>query len=151
MVKTEDLKKQILLEDVDKAGLEKISKLVKEVSFKKGAYIFKENEDTKGIYLIRSGKIEISKITPDGWKQTLAVLLPGHFFGELSIIEKRKHEANAVALELSSLFLLKKEDFEKIENEDYVLAAGILKKLIFALSRNLRRMNERFINALINY
>lgn len=151
MVKTEDLKKQILLEDVDKAGLEKISKLVKEVSFKKGAYIFKEDEDTKGIYLIRSGKIEISKITPDGWKQTLAVLLPGHFFGELSIIEKRKHEANAVALELSSLFLLKKEDFEKIENEDYVLAAGILKKLIFALSRNLRRMNERFINALINY
>lgn len=151
MVKTEDLKKQTLLEDIDKAGLEKISKLVKEVSFKKGAYIFKENEDTKGIYLIRSGKIEISKITPDGWKQTLAVLLPGHFFGELSIIEKRKHEANAVALELSSLFLLKKEDFEKIENEDYVLAAGILKKLIFALSRNLRRMNERFINALINY
>lgn len=151
MVKKEDLKKQILLEDVDKAGLEKISKLVKEVSFKKGAYIFKENEDTKGIYLIRSGKIEISKITPDGWKQTLAVLLPGHFFGELSIIEKRKHEANAVALELSSLFLLKKEDFEKIENEDYVLAAGILKKLIFAFSRNLRRMNERFINALINY
>lgn len=151
MVKKEDLKKQILLEDVDKAGLEKISKLVKEVFFKKGAYIFKENEDTKGIYLIRSGKIEISKITPDGWKQTLAVLLPGHFFGELSIIEKRKHEANAVALELSSLFLLKKEDFEKIENEDYVLAAGILKKLIFALSRNLRRMNERFINALINY
>lgn len=151
MVKTEDLKKQILLEDVDKAGLEKISKLVKETSFKKGAYIFKENEDTKGIYLIRSGKIEISKVTPDGWKQTLAVLLPGHFFGELSIIEKRKHEANAAALELSSLFLLKKDDFEKIENEDYVLAAGILKKLIFALSRNLRRMNERFINALINY
>lgn len=151
MVKTEDLKKQTLLEDIDKAGLEKISKLVKEVSFKKGANIFKEDEDTKGIYLIRSGKIEISKITPDGWKQTLAVLLPGHFFGELSIIEKRKHEANAVALELSSLFLLKKEDFEKIENEDYVLAAGILKKLIFALSRNLRRMNERFINALINY
>ena len=101
--------------------------------------------------MIRSGKIEINKVTPDGWKQTLAVLSTGNFFGELSIIEKRKHEANAVAIENTELLKLPKEEFEKLEKEDVVLASQILKKLVLVMSKNLRRMNEKFLNALINY
>jgi CRP/FNR family cyclic AMP-dependent transcriptional regulator len=146
-----DLKKQVLFEDIDDKHLEKIAKKLQTISVRKNSYIFKEKEDTKGIYLIHSGKLEISKTTPDGWKQTLAVLGDGHFFGELSILEKRRHEANAVALEDTTLFLLSKDEFEKIENEDLVLANVILKKLAFVLSKNLRRMNDKFLNVLVNY
>ncbi len=146
-----DLKKQVLFEDTDDKHLEKIAEKLQELSIKKGSYVFREKEDTKGIYLIYSGKLEISKTTPDGWKQTLAVLGKGHFCGELSILEKRHHEANAVALEDTTLFLLSKDEFEKIENEDMVLANVILKKLAFVLSKNLRRMNDKFLNVLVNY
>ncbi|MDP1853549.1 MAG: cyclic nucleotide-binding domain-containing protein, partial [Candidatus Omnitrophota bacterium] len=141
----------ILFEDISNSELEKLAKVIKEVSLKKGEFLFKEGEDTKGIYMIRSGKIEINKVTPDGWKQTLAVLSTGSFFGELSIIEKRKHEANAVAIENTELLKLPKEEFEKLEKEDVVLASQILKKLVFVMTKNLRRMNEKFLNALINY
>ena len=151
MVNISELKKQILLEDIADSGLEKLSKITRELSLKKDEFLFKENEDTKGIYMIRSGKIEINKVTPDGWKQTLAVLSTGNFFGELSIIEKRKHEANAVAIENTELLKLPKEEFEKLEKEDVVLASQILKKLVLVMSKNLRRMNEKFLNALINY
>ncbi|MEK7736101.1 MAG: cyclic nucleotide-binding domain-containing protein, partial [Nitrospirota bacterium] len=89
MVNISELKKQILFEDISNSELEKLAKVIKEVSLKKGEFLFKEGEDTKGIYMIRSGKIEINKVTPDGWKQTLAVLSTGNFFGELSIIEHR--------------------------------------------------------------
>lgn len=146
-----DLKKQVLFEDTDDKHLEKIAKKLQELSIKKGSYVFREKEDTKGIYLIHSGKLEISKTTPDGWKQTLAVLGAGHFCGELSILEKRRHEANAVALEDATVFLLSKDEFEKIENEDLILANVILKKLAFVLSKNLRRMNDKFLNVLVNY
>ena len=103
------------------------------------------------IFCEPAGKIEINKVTPDGWKQTLAVLTAGNFFGELSILEKRKHEANAAAIEKSELLKLSKEDFEKLEKEDVALASKILKKLALVMSKNLRRMNEKFLNALINY
>lgn len=151
MVNISELKKQILFEDISNSELEKLAKVIKEVSLKKGEFLFKEGEDTKGIYMIRSGKIEINKVTPDGWKQTLAALSTGIFFGELSIIEKRKHEANAVAIENTELLKLPKEEFEKLEKEDVVLASQILKKLVLVMSKNLRRMNEKFLNALINY
>lgn len=151
MVGPEELKKQILLEDLDNSELENIGKIIKELPFKKGEYIFKEKEDTRGIFLIHSGKVEISKVTPDRWKQTLAVLSKGNFFGELSIIEHRLHEANAVALEDTMVFLIKKDDFERMENEDLLLASRIMKRLILVLSKNLRQMNEKFLNALISY
>jgi CRP/FNR family transcriptional regulator len=150
-METESLKKQILFKDIDDDNLKKIAQKLKAFSFKKGAQIFNEKEDAKGIYLIQSGRVQITKTTPDGWKQTLAVLGEGHFCGELSILEQRQHEANASAIEDTTLLLLAKEDFEQIEKDSNQLANLILKKLAFALSKNLRRMNEKFIEVLINY
>ena len=151
MLSPETLKEQTLLEDLDDSGLKKIASVIKEIPFKKGETVFKEKDETEGIFLIHSGKVEISKVTPDGWKQTLAVLTKGSFFGELSIIEHRRHEANALALEDTLILLIRKEDFERLENEDLLLATRIMKGLILVLSKNLRQMNERFLNALITY
>lgn len=151
MVSKNELRKQVLFEDISDKELEKLAKVIKELTLKKDDFLFKEGDDTKGIYMIRSGKIEITKVTPDGWKQTIAVLTPGHFFGELSILEKRKHEAIAVVIENTELLKLPKEEFEKMEKEDVALASQILKKLALVMSKNLRRMNEKFLNALINY
>ncbi|MEK6652837.1 MAG: cyclic nucleotide-binding domain-containing protein, partial [Nitrospirota bacterium] len=142
MVSIKELKKQVLFENISDSEMGKLAKVIKELSLKKDELLFKEGDDTKGIYMIRSGKIEITKVTPDGWKQTIAVLTPDHFFGELSILEKRKHEAIAIAIENTELLKLPKEEFEKMEKEDVALASQILKKLALVMSKNLRRMNE---------
>lgn len=151
MVNKDELKKQVLLEDMPQQGLEKLAKIIQKLSLKKGESLFKEEDDTKGIYMIQSGKIEINKVTPDGWKQSLAHFTTGNFFGELSILEKRRHEANATAMEDTELLMLSRADFEKMEKEDLELASKIVKKIAMVMSRDLRRMNDKFINALINY
>ncbi|HIJ60810.1 MAG TPA: cyclic nucleotide-binding domain-containing protein [Nitrospirae bacterium] len=151
MVTVEDIRGQILFEGMDEENLSVIADKLQVLKFKKGSTIFKEKDETRGIYFIFEGKIEISKVTAGGWKQTLAVLGPGHFCGELSIIENRKHEAVAVAIEDSVIFLLAKDDFYKIEKEELMLSNLILKKLVYVMSKNLRRMNEKFLNALVSY
>jgi CRP-like cAMP-binding protein len=151
MFKPDELKRQVLFEDIDKAQLEELAPFIKEISLKKKDMLFQEGDDTKGIYLIRSGRIGISKATADEWKQTLAVLTQGQFFGELSVMEKRKHEADAEAMENTELLLLSKEAFEKIEKEKTDLALQVTKKIAIVLSKNLRQMNQKFLNVLINY
>jgi CRP-like cAMP-binding protein len=145
------LKQQTLLEDLESDELARISEVIQKLKFKKGDNIFKEKEDTKGLYLVHSGKVEIGKVTSDGWKQTLAVFEKGHFFGELSILEKRRHEAYAVAVENTEIMLIGKEGFEKLEKEESIIAFKIMKKLALVMCKNLRRMNEKFLNALISY
>lgn len=151
MIKTDILKQQLLLQDVNGVTLNKISKMLKKISFKKGKQVFKEKDDTKGLWLIHSGKVEISRVTADGWRQTLVVLTAGHFFGELSILENRKHVATAVAIEDSELLLLPKEDFERLMEEDCAMALNIVKRIAIVMSKNLRRMNDKFLSALISY
>jgi CRP-like cAMP-binding protein len=145
------LKEQVLLEDFSNQELTSISKIIQKLNFKKGDYIFKEKEDTKGLYLIHSGRVEIAKFTPDGWKQTLAVFTKGHFFGELSILEKRRHEAVATATENTQIFLIGKKDFERMEKENSDIAFKIIKSIALVMCKNLRRMNDKFLNALISY
>jgi CRP-like cAMP-binding protein len=151
MITTDILKQQVLLEGIEEAGLSKIAMITKQVSVKKGDQLFKEKDETKGLWLIHSGKIEISRITADGWRQTLVVLPAGHFFGELSILENRKHVASATALEDTELLLIPKEDFDSWVEKDCALALKLVIKLAIAMSKNLRRMNDKFLSALISY
>lgn len=145
------LKQQSLFSDIDSEGLEKLSKIVKKLSLKKGEQLFKEKDDTRGLFLLHSGKIEISRVTADGWRQTLTVVTPGDFFGELSILEKRHHVASAVAVEDAELFLIPKEDFERLMDEETKLACYILKKIAMEMSKKLRRTTDKFLSALISY
>jgi len=151
MITTDILKQQVLLEGIDESGLSKIAMITKQVSVKKGDQLFKEKDETKGLWLVHAGKIEISRITADGWRQTLVVLPAGHFFGELSILENRKHVASATALEDSDLLLIPKEDFDDLVQKDCALALKLVIKLAIAMSKNLRRMNDKFLSALISY
>lgn len=151
MITSDILKQQVLLEDIDEAELSKIAGITKQVSLKKGDQLFKEKDETKGLWLIHSGKIEISRITADGWRQTLFVLPAGHFFGELSILGNRKHVASATALEDTDLLLIPKEDFDDLVQNDCSLALKLVIKLAIAMSKNLRRMNDKFLSALISY
>ncbi|MGQ9569321.1 MAG: Crp/Fnr family transcriptional regulator [Thermodesulfovibrionales bacterium] len=145
------LKQQSLFSDIDSESLEKLSKIVKKLSLKKGEQLFKEKDDTRGVYLLHSGKVEISRVTADGWRQTLTVVTPGDFFGELSILERRHHVASAIAVEDSELFLIPKEEFERLMEEETKLACYILKKIAMEMSKKLRRTTDKFLSALISY
>ncbi len=47
MIKPELLQQQVLLQDIDSAGLDKIAKIVKQVTVKKGEPLFKEKDPAR--------------------------------------------------------------------------------------------------------
>ncbi|NOZ25033.1 MAG: cyclic nucleotide-binding domain-containing protein [Nitrospirae bacterium] len=152
MIDIADLKKQILLKELDEEELRMIMEKIAVESYPKGKLIFKEGEPTKGIYLVKNGKVEISKTTPDGWKQTLAILNEGHFFGELSVIEDKKvHGANVTAIENTELFLLGTEVFKSLEHSHPQVMYKIVKAIARVASKNIHSMNEKLVNLLISY
>ncbi|HEC96615.1 MAG TPA: cyclic nucleotide-binding domain-containing protein [Nitrospirae bacterium] len=152
MINIADLKKQILLKELDDEELLMIREKITVGSYPKGTLIFKEGAPIKGIHLVKDGKVEISKSTPDGWKQTLAILNEGHFFGELSVIEDKKaHGANVSAVENTELFLLKTETFKSLEDSHPQVMYKIVKAIARVASKNIHSMNEKLVNLLISY
>lgn len=151
MDKTE-LKLQKLFQELSDAELDVISRSTVVEKYEKGKTILKEGDPTKGIYLIRKGKAEISKITPDGWKQTLALLTEHMFFGELSVIEDRKtHSAEVTAIDDTEVLLISKDELIALEKSEPALMYKIMKAIARMASRNVRSMNEKLMKALISY
>ena len=152
MADKSELKKQILFSDLSDAELGMMAQKIVVESYAKGKVIFKEGEPTKGIYLLKSGKLEISKTTADGWKQTLALLMENHIFGELAVIEdKHTHGADATAIEATEVYRLKTEDFKALEKSDTNMMYKIMKTLARIASRNVHAMNEKLMKLLISY
>jgi CRP/FNR family transcriptional regulator len=152
MVNKSDLTQQKLFSELNDAELGTIAEKIVSEKYAKGTTILKEGDPTKGIYLIHKGKVEISKITPDGWKQTLAFLGEHHFFGELSVIEDRiMHSADVTAVDDSECFLIRKEDLRELEEKAPAMMYKIMRAIARVASRNVRSMNEKLMKALISY
>jgi CRP-like cAMP-binding protein len=152
MIKRADISGQKLLGDLTAAELDVIAGKMTMESYAKGGDIFREGEATKGICLIKRGKVEISKVTPDGWKQTLAVLAEQQFFGELAVIEGRKaHSTNATALDSTELYRISTDDFRQLEQAEPALMYKIMKAMARMASRNILSMNEKLMKMLISY
>jgi len=152
MIDSSSLIKQKLLADLSDRELELIANRLTPETHAKGSRIFGEGERTQGIFLIGAGKVEISKTTPDGWKQTLAVVAAPYFFGELSVIEDREtRSTSAVALDNTELYRLKTEDFKELERTESPMMYKMMKTIARMASRNVHTMNEKLMKALISY
>jgi CRP-like cAMP-binding protein len=146
-----ELKIQALLKGLADPEIEKIVPFISLVRFQKDEHVFKENEPCKGIYMIKNGKVEISKTTPDGWRQPLVILNTGHFLGEIALLEKTNHASNARTVEPSELFFIPKEYFDEMEKKEPFIILKIIKNIAIIAGLNVRRMNEKFIKVLVNY
>jgi CRP-like cAMP-binding protein len=152
MADLSDIRKQMLFSDLTAAELELIAQKIVTEHCAQGKPVFKEGEPTKGIYLLKSGRVEISKRTPDGWKQTLALLGENHIFGELSVIEdKSTHGADAMAMEETTVYLIKTADFKAWETDNTIMMYKIMKTIARIASRNVHSMNEKLMKLLISY
>jgi CRP/FNR family transcriptional regulator, cyclic AMP receptor protein len=152
MADKSELKKQILFSDLADAELAVIAQKIVLENYAKGQTIFKEGDATKGIYLVKSGKVEISKNTPDGWKQTLAILVENHIFGELAVIEdKQSHGADAKAIEATEVYRIKTADFKAFEKSEATMMYKVMKTIARIASKNVHAMNEKLMKLLISY
>lgn len=151
MLSFHEVTSQALLEGLDDQELQKLLSIVSELRFLKDEHIFREHEPCKGIYMIRSGRIEISKTTADGWKQPLVIVGAGNFIGEIATLEKTDHATNARAVENAELLLFPKHEFENLEKGEPAIMLKVIKNIAIVAALNVRRMNDKFLKVLVNY
>ncbi len=148
---TRDLRVQTLLEGLSDAELRKIAPRVRTLRAQKDDYVFTENGVCEGIYMIVAGKVEISKMTDDGWRQPLVMLKERQFMGEIALLKGAAHATDARAVEPSEFLLIPRGDFDELERAEPAIMLRIIKNIAIISGLNVRRMNDKFLKALVNY
>src|SRR5450432_2892679 len=77
-----------------------------EEAYRSNATIFSEGEPGDKFYLIVEGAVRISRIVPGMGEEALAVLRPGAYFGEMSLIDDAPRSAHALVHEKCKLFVI---------------------------------------------
>jgi signal transduction histidine kinase/CRP-like cAMP-binding protein len=109
--------------------------------FKAGEQIFDEYSKGRELYLIVSGRVRIKKYTKFGIESLLAVLHPGDFFGELSVVDGLPRSARAEAMDDCSLLVLTPDTFRSLLAESQEFRLNLLNNL----GIRLRTMDQTFV------
>jgi len=114
-----------------------------EEQYKSSATIFSEGEPGDKFYVVIEGAVRISRIVPGMGEEALAVLRPGNYFGEMSLIDDAPRSATALCHEKCRLFVVNRRDLEDLLFVDRDLAYELLWNWVRTLSRRLRASNDK--------
>jgi len=109
------------------------------VNFTRGAYIIVEGKaNADYFYIIRSGKVRISKEVEVVAEQESAVLEPGDFFGVVSTMSAHSHIETAQALTDVSLISVHRDQYSILIERN----APVAMKIIQGFSKKVRYLDE---------
>ncbi len=107
------IRDNVLFFGIDINVLPVIASKLQKLAVKKDAFIFKQNDDVKGLYLIQSGKVQIATCH-NNKIYVLSHALSNHVFGEFLLLGDGIRTTSAIALEESELLYLSIHDFHEL-------------------------------------
>jgi CRP/FNR family transcriptional regulator len=124
---------------LEQSDLERIAQLAVPRNFEPGQAVFREGDQSDTCYIVREGHARAVRTHGDGRTITLATFGPGDIFGELAMFEDERRSATVEAIEPISVVAVLGPDMRRLMIEH----PEISKRLVIALGRRLREMNER--------
>jgi CRP/FNR family transcriptional regulator, cyclic AMP receptor protein len=124
---------------LEPGDLERIAQVALPRQFEPGQAVFREGDQSDTCYVVREGHARAVRSHGDGRTITLATFGPGDIFGELAMFEDERRSATVEAIEPTSVIGVLGPDMRRLMSEHPQIAA----RLVIALGRRLREMNER--------
>ena len=111
-----------------------------------GDIIFSEGEVGDCLYLLCEGSVKISKVGRAGQQETLGFIQPGHFFGEMALLDGQPRSAQAAAV--SDNTVLGRVDLATFERILTCAPSSLHLNFLRSVVERLRNVNSTFIHEL---
>ena len=109
------------------------------VSFHKKQSIFSQGDSRDGLFIVQTGKVQLSVVSESGREATLGILGEGDFFGEGGLAGQPLRMSSATALTDCVLLHIERKTMEQAMGREPKLSATFVKYL---LRRNIRYQDD---------
>jgi CRP-like cAMP-binding protein len=134
------LRRADLFSALPESVLRRLAGTLMERAYAGGTAIVRSEDPGNGhFYIVAEGEVAVVLEAADGKETVLATLLPGDFFGEMSILDEAPRAATARAVKAARVLVLRREDFRRYLHECPDLAYALLTEM----NRRLRQSNRK--------
>ncbi len=107
-----------ILEPLSEEQVRALHQRLPETHLKQGQVFYTPEDRGETLFLVKSGRVRIYKLAPDGRELTLAVVGEGMIFGEMALTGQRLRGAYAEAIEPTVICTIKREEIEGLVREN---------------------------------
>ncbi|MEZ4394562.1 MAG: cyclic nucleotide-binding domain-containing protein [Polyangiales bacterium] len=118
-----------------------------------GAVVMREGEQAREMFVVISGELEVLRRSRGGTEGRVAMLGPGSWVGEMSIVDVQPRSATVRTLAPSILLRITGEDLERLYRKDMRAYLLLVLNIARELSRRLRvadGMIAGFLSAILD-
>jgi HD-GYP domain-containing protein (c-di-GMP phosphodiesterase class II) len=158
------LKELSLFSGISDGDLRRIAQSFCVKEYREKETIIREKGEADAFFIIRSGRVIITKLLDDGEEVTLGVHGRGDFFGELSLLDSEPRSATVKAAEPTTLLAMNRKNFETLLLENPRIAFTVMREmghrlrttgdlLVSDLRKKNRQLTQAYvdtINAMVN-
>ena len=124
---------------VGEEDLQSIADLLIERRYPKNSVIVEEGLAGDYMYIVRSGRVKVTKASEDGREKIMDFFEAGGFFGEMALLDEEPRSASVRTLEPVLLLALSRRDFMKLLRGSPDLALSLIQEL----TRRLRDTDDQ--------
>jgi CRP/FNR family transcriptional regulator, cyclic AMP receptor protein len=99
------------LSDRDRSELERMTTIT---NVPRGRVFYQPEDVSEVLFLVKQGRVQLYRISPEGKKLVIATLGPGAIFGEMALLGQQMHSAFAEAMDDSVILVMSRADLERL-------------------------------------
>ena len=126
-------------QDLSQDELENVGAKTKMVQYRAGHLFYMPDDPGDVLFILKSGRVQLYRISADGRKLVFAFLQPGAIFGQMALVGQQLHQTYAQALEDCLICVWSREEVERVLLENPRVALRFLE----AAGQRLAQVEER--------
>jgi CRP-like cAMP-binding protein len=109
-----DIKKVSIFNTLSAEDNKEISRYLVPETYAKKESVFSEGDPSEWLYIVKKGKVKITKLSNEGKEIILEIVPPNEIFGGIAVVRGFPYPANAVAMEETEILKLARRNLLSI-------------------------------------
>lgn len=126
--------------DLDQAGLAELERVTRTSTFPRGVAIYSEADPLRSVYCVCSGRVKLSRTSPDGRSVVFGIATPGDVLGVRPMLLGKPTDHAAEALEETRLCFIPKDAFMGLLTRNGGVGLRLAQKLSVELGEAYRQV-----------
>jgi len=139
-----------VFQDLSPREMEELNRVTTMSTVPRGRVFYRPEEPGEVLFILREGRVQLYRISPEGKKLVITTLGPHTLFGEMALLGTRMHNTFAEAIEDCLIYIMSRNDLERLIVSKPQVAVRILEatgKRLLEAEKRLQNMAFKGIPA----